>query len=413
MLLEIQYLSAKMLKYILSFLVLCGIGIYADNLIPALPEAKALLDEKSIQKRLEVFLNSSQGAGLKEMMKRVEAMKPEEIKALINETFSNNSTALRQAKQFGFGFGGFGGGFGGGNSLLLALLLRDRHRDHDWPRPMPQQNNQPDFASLATLTLLGIALISRFPTQGYLMQRKTFGILGIVAVTFLIVIMSYAISTRRLTSSQGSGLLWHLIREHEEPSAYSVSASQKSKMGYAVFGSIACCLLILLCWCCTSPVAGRSLAPDSNDPLQNTINHHQARNNSDHKHRFKLPPAYRQTLKRLLKLLMKNGTLQLPEGFNLANVTAQLANVTGDVRSGRQFGGGNGDNSALIAALLLLDDDDDGFGGDDDWGYGGYGGGGGGGGGSGGSSGGGDDMSQMLPFLLLGLALLAQSPTQG
>ena len=124
---------------------------------------------------------------------------PELLQSLrTNGTLSANATnILRQARQFGFGGGlglggGFGGGWGGGgggnsNGLLLALLLSDRgggglggggRGGYGYGYPPPVYNNNGgnnnsnnnkdslNFGELALLTLLGLALISRFPTQG-------------------------------------------------------------------------------------------------------------------------------------------------------------------------------------------------------------------------------------------------------
>ena len=66
---------------------------------------------------------------------------------------------------------------GGGFDPTLLLLLGDnnRNRGHDYPYypPYNMNNNNNNnmmeklsFGELALLTLLGLALISRFPTQG-------------------------------------------------------------------------------------------------------------------------------------------------------------------------------------------------------------------------------------------------------
>ncbi|OQV14166.1 hypothetical protein BV898_11637 [Hypsibius exemplaris] len=84
---------------------------------------------------------------------------------------SLNATVIADAlNRTGRGYGG--GGYGGGGSYggccggfdpALWLLLRD---DHGWERPREKDNTMENLGPLALLTLLGLALISRMPTQG-------------------------------------------------------------------------------------------------------------------------------------------------------------------------------------------------------------------------------------------------------
>jgi hypothetical protein len=112
-------------------------------------------------------LNVSKDSALGAMMEKLKAMNQSEISRLMNETFGTNHT-LREGKQYGFGgFGGFGGG--GISPLLLALILGRNNGGGYYPppaaAPAPAQN-MGDIATLGALTLLGLALIGRMPTQG-------------------------------------------------------------------------------------------------------------------------------------------------------------------------------------------------------------------------------------------------------
>ncbi|GAU95695.1 hypothetical protein RvY_07273 [Ramazzottius varieornatus] len=112
---------------------------------------------------------------------------PELLQTLrANGSLNANATAiLRQARQFGYG--GFGRGGGSTDALLLALLLSDRGGYRGgfgfgggyggyYPPPFygnsgggsssSSSSGGMDFGQLALLSLLGLALISRFPTQG-------------------------------------------------------------------------------------------------------------------------------------------------------------------------------------------------------------------------------------------------------
>lgn len=129
----------------------------------------ASLDEKTAQARVLAFLNSSNSAPLEAMMEKLKGLSQSELQSLVNQTLggfnvTGNLTALREGKQYGGGFGGFGG-FGGISPLLL-LLLGSGSRSSFYPPPPINNNNGGDLATLSSLILLGLALISRFPTQG-------------------------------------------------------------------------------------------------------------------------------------------------------------------------------------------------------------------------------------------------------
>lgn len=93
------------------------------------------------------------------------------LKVVQNNATFLNSTLGRESRNYGgMGCGGYGGGGGGdGNGLLLALLLSRNRGFDDGPSfglNPGSNNNGMDAGQLGFLTLLGLALISRFPTQG-------------------------------------------------------------------------------------------------------------------------------------------------------------------------------------------------------------------------------------------------------
>ncbi|OWA50432.1 hypothetical protein BV898_14949 [Hypsibius exemplaris] len=153
-------------------------GLTAPAISPALASKSV---EVVNHRELINLLNASKDTALGAMMEKLKAMNHSEISRLMNETFGLNHTLTREGKQFGLfgggglsGFGGFGGG--GISPLLLALFLgRDRDRGFGgfgggFPAPAPAAasglGSFGDLATVASLTLLGLALIARMPTQG-------------------------------------------------------------------------------------------------------------------------------------------------------------------------------------------------------------------------------------------------------
>ncbi|GAU95698.1 hypothetical protein RvY_07276 [Ramazzottius varieornatus] len=128
------------------------------------------------------MLNVTKGSPEEAMLNKLRAMNASELHTLMNQTMAHlggNSTS-REGRMFGYG----GSGDGNISPLLLALLIRDRGYGGGYgggagggspifmpapppaPAPSPSGGGNDDLAAFAALTLLGLAVISRFPTQG-------------------------------------------------------------------------------------------------------------------------------------------------------------------------------------------------------------------------------------------------------
>ncbi|GAU95699.1 hypothetical protein RvY_07277 [Ramazzottius varieornatus] len=124
-------------------------------------EAPAASDSPMTPNQIMSMLNVTKGSPQEAVLNRLKAMNDTELHTLMNQTMiriGGNFTLLREGKQWDaflpFLLPLFFGGFGGGSIFSPA------------PAPAPSFGGGDDFATLTAVTILGLALISRFPTQG-------------------------------------------------------------------------------------------------------------------------------------------------------------------------------------------------------------------------------------------------------